>query len=268
MNDGGLDTGSRSPITPATATTPAAATTSAPVSAKPASSNLIWLIPVACLVVTAALWFQTRRDVASLTESQRLLAAEVAAMRRTPIIDVAGAPARGSADAVVTLIEFSDYECPFCVRHFTETMPLLDRQYIQTGRIRYVFRDFPIDQLHPGAIRGHEAARCAADQGKFWDLHTRMFSPPGTHTDPQIEAKAAEAGVDIAALRTCLSSGRHLEEIRKTGAIASEFGATGTPAFFLGRRDPATEQVRIVKAITGAQPFDVFQKALDALLEK
>ncbi len=254
-----------SPVTPPLGAPP-------PVVARAATpaqpSNLIWVIPIVCAVVTAVLWFQTRRDVASLTESQRLLAAEVAAMRRTPIIDVAGAPARGSEDAIVTLIEFSDYECPFCIRHFTQTMPLLDQQYIQTGRVRYVFRDFPIDQLHPGAIRGHIAARCAADQNKFWEMHQRMFSPPGTHTDPQIEARGSEAGLDVAALRTCMASNRHMDEIRKTGEIASEFGATGTPAFFLGRRDPATDQVRVTRAITGAQPFEAFQKALDELLEK
>jgi protein-disulfide isomerase len=226
------------------------------------------VIPVVCLIVTTAIWFQTRRDIATLTESQRVLAAEVAAMRTTPIIDVAGAPARGSDDAVVTLIEFSEYECPYCIRHFRETMPRIAQQYIDTGRIRYVFRDFPIDQLHPGAIRGHEAARCAAEQGKFWEMHARMFSAPGTHTDPQIEAQATAIGLDVAALRACVQSGRHLAEIEKMGRIASEFGATGTPAFVLGRRDPATDQVRIVKAITGAQPFEAFQKALDELLEK
>ena len=262
-----------SPHTTAPAATPTPPAGPAPPASTPPvvrsqPSNLIWVIPVVCLIGTAALWFQTRRDVATLAESQRVLAAEVAAMRRTPIIDVAGAPARGSADAVVTLIEFSDYECPFCIRHFRDTMPKLDQQYIQTGRVRYVFRDFPIDQLHPGAIRGHEAARCAADQGKFWEMHARMFSAPGTHSDPQIEAQAAAAGLDVAALRTCLASRRHLDEIRKTSEIASEFGASGTPAFFIGRRDPATDQVRIVRAITGAQPFEAFQKALDELLEK
>lgn len=229
-----------------------------------------WLVGTAllCLAATAVMWVQTRSEVAALRNSVRELATDVAALRRDPIVDVTGAPARGREDQVVTMIEFSDYECPFCIRHFTQTMPLIQKDFIDTGRIRYYFKDFPIDELHPAAIRAHEAARCAAEQGKFWELHNRLFTAPGTHGDEALHARAKEAGVAAADFTSCLTSGRTLEEIRKSAAIATGFGASGTPSFFFGLRDLSTNQVKIYQAITGAQPIDAFEKAIGVVESK
>jgi protein-disulfide isomerase len=229
-----------------------------------------WLVGIAllCLGASAAMWVQTRADVAALRTSVRSLNADVAALRRDPIIDVSGAPALGREDQVVTLIEFSDYECPFCIRHFTQTTPLIQKQFIDTGRIRYVFRDFPIDELHPAAIRAHAAARCAGEQGRFWEMHNRLFSAAGSHGDEALKARAAEAGLTAGDFASCLASDRTLEDIRKTGAIATAFGATGTPSFFIGLRDLTTNQVKIYQAITGAQPIEVFDKAIKAVEAK
>ena len=182
-------------------------------------------------------------------------------------VDVTGAPALGPATDVVTLIEFSDYECPFCIKHFTQTMPLIQANYIATGRIRYVFKDFPIDENHPMAIRAHEAAHCAMEQDKFWPLHVKLFSPPGTHTPDQLVARATEAGLDITAFKACIASGRTTAAIRASAAIADEMGANGTPAFYLGKRDLATNRVHVVRMLDGAQPYSAFQQALDALLK-
>jgi protein-disulfide isomerase len=178
---------------------------------------------------------------------------------------VAGAPALGPADQVVTLVEFSDYECPFCVRHFSQTMPQIVERLIGTGQIRYVFQDFPIDQLHPAAARAHEAARCADEQGKFWELHTRLFSPAGSHTDALLGARAAEAGLALPAFTTCLSSGAKKAAVERSVQTAVQLGATGTPSFFVGIRDLSTDKVRVVTAITGAQPFAEFEKAITAV---
>lgn len=220
------------------------------------------LLPIVAILLALGLWLQTRLELAELARGQRQLAADLDAARGLATINVKGAPARGPADQVVTLIEFSDYECPFCIRHFTETMPQIEAQYIRTGKIRYVFRDFPIDQLHPGAIRGHMATRCADEQGKFWEMQTRMFSAPGTHTDEALQAQADAAGLAAQPFRDCLSSGRTMPDVRKTVQLAVDLGANGTPAFFVGLRDPATEDVRIVTAVSGAQPFAAFEKAI------
>jgi protein-disulfide isomerase len=228
----------------------------------------LYLVPIVCLLATVALWYDTRREIAALSAEQRQLAADLDAARGLSTINVAGAPARGPAGQILTLVEFSDYECPFCIRHFRETMPEIDAKWVQTGKLRYVFRDFPIDQLHPAAIHGHVAARCAAEQGKFWEMHGRMFSAPGTHTPPEIELRASEAGVAIDPFRECVSSGRAQADVAKNVQLAVELGANGTPAFFVGVRNPETEDVRIVTAVSGAQPFEAFEKAFETVLAR
>ena len=237
----------------------------APRAASPAPLDM-WqrisiLLPLIAVAISLAVWYRTRSDLEVIRDSQRALFSEMASLRRNAVIDLAGAPVVGSGDAVVTLIEFSDYECPFCIRHFQQTMPQLSENYIKTGKIRYAFRDFPVDQLHPEAIRAHEAAHCASEQNKFWDLHAKLFSAPGTHTPQALEARAGEAGLDLNAYRTCIASGRTTASIRANSAEAIDLGASGTPAFFVGLFDRATSQVKVTQAITGAQPLSVFEKA-------
>lgn len=223
-------------------------------------------MPTLCLVAIVLIWFRVDRDIEALKISQRQLAQDVAALRKNPIIDVSTSPFLGSDEALVTLIEYSDYECPFCIRHTEQTMPQINANFIDTRRIRYVFKDFPIDQLHPDAIRAHEAGRCAAAQDKFWNLHRLLFSAPGTHTPDALEQRAAEAGLNMTTFRACLSVGQVKNAIQATVAEAANLGANGTPAFFIGVRDPATNQVRIARAISGAQPYSVFEQALNAAL--
>jgi protein-disulfide isomerase len=216
------------------------------------------------LVVSTALWWQTRRDLGALRTAQQQLSADVAALRNTPAIDVAGAPSLGRDDAVVTLVEFSDYECPFCIRHFSETMPKI-AALVDQGKLRYVFKDFPIASLHPEAARAHEAARCAQDQNRFWQLHARLFSPAGTHTESALEAHAVEAGLDTGQFRECLASRRHADHVQASVKSAVDLGANGTPSFFLGVRDRATDRVDVLHTISGAQPFSVFEEAIAAV---
>jgi protein-disulfide isomerase len=235
--------------------------------ATPRGPGWTTLLPVLALVATAALWYRTDSQLADLRESHLALAAEFARVNRVPLVDLTGAATLGPADAPVVLIEFSDYECPYCIRHTRETMPKIEEQYIRTGRIRYAFRDFPIDQLHPEAIRAHEAARCAAEQNRFWDVHKRLFSAPGTHTTAALEALAGELGLRVDDFRACLASGRTTAAIRSAANVAMDLGANGTPAFFIGVPD-ASGQVKILTAINGAQSFEVFAKTLDEILKQ
>jgi protein-disulfide isomerase len=240
-----------------------------PSSGPAASRGVALALGVAALAVVVAGVgvYRLSTEIADLRESQRALAAEVSRIRGSNLLDVGSAPTRGSDDAVVTLVEFSDYECPFCIKYTREVLPQIDEAYIQTGRIQYVFRDFPIDQLHPEAIKAHEAARCADEQGRFWELHYRLFSPPGTHTNEHLDARAAEAGLSLPEFRSCLDSGRTNAEIRQAIDQAAGLGATGTPTFILGIRDRTTGQIRMIRGITGAQPFEVFQQAIDGVLK-
>jgi len=207
-------------------------------------------------------------DVQALKDGQRQLASGLGdvksgATKPAVIVDVSGHPAIGVDTAVPTLVEFSDYECPYCIKHFRTTAPQIESEYIRTGKIRYVFRDLPIDDNHPMAIRAHEAAHCADEQHKFWNLHPKLFSPPGTHDPASLEKRAQEAGLDMDAFRACISSGRTTAAIRASVDTAERLGADGTPAFYIGLRDLTTNKVRVTDTLSGAQPFSSFQRVLD-----
>jgi protein-disulfide isomerase len=255
------------PAPPLTATPPPRRPNAAPAPASRDAFSLI--LPALCLVAVGVLWLRMDSQLTDLRDAHRRLAQRVGELSQQPTIDISDAPGRGPDDAVVTLVEFSDYECPYCVRHFKETMPQIEENFIRPGRIRYVFRDFPIDELHPEAIRAHETARCALEQDepKYWRLHAALFSAPGTHTKELLDARVREAGLDPAAVQACLASGRVTAGIRRGGEQASSLGANGTPAFFVGLREPGSSEVRVLESIKGAHPYSVFEKAIQKALE-
>jgi len=182
-------------------------------------------------------------------------------------IEIAGAPANGPADAPVTLVEISDYHCPFCRRHVQQTQPQLYAEYVNPGKVRHVFLHYPIEQLHPDAYRSHEAASCAADQGKFWDLHTKLFEAP-VKTVEQLVPLAQAAGLDVAAFRTCLESGRHAKAVRDSVARIQQLGINGTPAFLVGLTPKGGGPMKVSKVVEGAQPYSVFRTTLDQVLSQ
>jgi protein-disulfide isomerase len=180
-------------------------------------------------------------------------------------IDITGAPANGSATAPVTLVEISDYHCPFCRRHVQQTQPQLYSEYVQTGKVRHVFLHYPIEQLHPDAYKSHEAASCAGDQGKFWELHAKLFEA-SAKTAEQLTGMAQAAGLDVAAFRTCLDSGKYADTVKKSVAKIQELGVSGTPMFLIGTTPSGSQTMRVQKAVEGAQPFSAFKTAIDAVL--
>jgi protein-disulfide isomerase len=175
-------------------------------------------------------------------------------------------PSMGDRNAPITLIEFSDYQCPFCARHFRETLPQLEREYIKTGKVKYVFRDFPIESIHPEAFKAHEAANCAGEQGKYWEMHGRIFANQKAVSPSDLSGHAQALGMDTSAFQKCLESGRHAGEIRKDMADAQKAGVRGTPTFFLAKTDSNNPQVKALHVIRGAQPYARFKEAIDRLL--
>lgn len=211
-----------------------------------------------------------RRELEALRLQHEQLAEELRRLQqavgvRSTSLQLGTAPSRGRADAPLVLVEFSDYECPFCIRHFTQTMPELEREYISTGKLRYVFMDFPIDQLHPGAMKAHEAARCSGEQGKFWDMHQRLFSPAGSHDPARLKTLASEVGLDRGRFDSCLDSGRMQAPVRASVDRATQLGADGTPQMYLGVAD-AKGSFRIIRSIRGAVPYPQFKQVIDGLL--
>jgi protein-disulfide isomerase len=164
-------------------------------------------------------------------------------------VSVAGAPFRGAADAPVTIVEFSEFQCPFCHRVQATLKQLLERY---PGKVKLVHRDFPLDSLHPLARRASEAARCANDQRKFWEYHDAVFSHFPQASPGDLKKYAEEVGLDVAKFEGCLSGGVHKAAVQRDIDDGSRLGVTGTPAFFINGR-----------LLSGAQPFDAFVRVIE-----
>lgn len=209
------------------------------------------------------------RQQALESQLSQLLAALGQGEPREPqqvTIDLSNAPSRGRDDAKVTMVEFSDFQCPYCGRHFRETMPQLDREYIQTGKVRYVFKDFPIDSLHPQAPKAHEAANCAGDQNKYWEMWSRFFSNPRQLARADLSTHAAAEGLDVARFNECVESGRYAAAVQSSVEQAMGLGATGTPYIFFGITQPGGRALTATRMIRGAFPYERFKSTIDALL--
>jgi protein-disulfide isomerase len=120
-------------------------------------------------------------------------------------VEIDGAPFLGNADATVTLMEFSDYQCPFCARHYREVMPTLVEEYVQSGKLKYVMRENPIVSIHSRAMPASKAALCAQEQGKYWEMHNHLFDNQRELTDENIQSWAASIGLDTASFSECYS---------------------------------------------------------------
>ena len=182
-------------------------------------------------------------------------------------LDVAHAPVKGADDARVTLIEFSDYQCPFCARHTRTVLPQLEKEYVNTGKVRYVLRDYPMESIHPQAPKVHEAAHCAGDQDKFWEMHGQLFANQANLQTEKLSIYALRIRLtDLAAFESCLQSGKYTDSVEASVSEGMKAGVRGTPSFLLGITD-TNGSVQAVKLIQGAQPYAVFQQAIDELLE-
>lgn len=170
----------------------------------------------------------------------------------------------GNPNAPVTLIEFSDFQCPFCRKFYKETLPQIKKDYIATGKVKLVYRDFPLVQIHPGATLAAESAECAKDLGKFWEMHDAIFDEQekqgsGTvqFTADDVKKWAGNIGLDTTKFNQCLDSGKYKQEVEKDLADGAAAGVNGTPATFINGR-----------LVSGAQPFAAFKVIIDEELKK
>jgi protein-disulfide isomerase len=181
-----------------------------------------------------------------------------------PEIDIREGSLRVAQPTKLTLVEFSDYQCGFCARYMRQTYPQLESEYIKTGKVRVMMLDMPIESIHKFAFKGAEATRCAGEQGKYWEMHDRLFAKQEA-LEPW--ASHAEAlGLDVAKFNACLDSGKFAASIRGDVAVAQKAGVGGTPAFMLARTDPNSSKVRVLAFLVGAQPFSAFKAQIDSLL--
>lgn len=165
----------------------------------------------------------------------------------------------GDPNAPITIIEFTDYQCPFCSRHAAQTLPLLMSQYIETGQVRYVIKDFPIISIHPQAVAAAEAAHCAQEQGGFLAMHEALFATQQAWSgradvDEIFTGYAVQLGLDGELFAECLSSDRYHQAIANDLQLGQQLGVQGTPAFFINGN-----------FVSGAQPFAIFEQVIQSL---
>jgi protein-disulfide isomerase len=180
-------------------------------------------------------------------------------------VSTAGAPTLGRADAPVTIVEFSDFECPFCQRFFKSTLPEIKRDYLDTGKVRYVFLDFPLEQMHTQARKAAEAAHCAGDQGKFWEMHDILFEQSANLDPRQYAQYARTLKLEGPAFELCLGSGKQSARINRGLASGRSLGINATPSFIITRTERG-DAVAGGKVITGAQPYEQFRQAIEQAL--
>ena len=219
-----------------------------------------------------------RRDIDALKKGQDAMAADVAEIKQlleplrqqSPVhaaegsLDLAGAPLKGSAQATLTMVEFSDFQCPYCKRHVDTTVPELEKEYVTSGKIRYAFVDFPLESIHPLAFKAAEASHCADEQHHFWEMHDRLFANQEALKPEDLVGHAKALGLDTTAFKQCLDSGKYADRIKANVAAGEKFGVSGTPAVLLGISQGT--EVKAVKLLVGSLPFSVFKEEIDQLL--
>lgn len=173
-----------------------------------------------------------------------------------------GEPALGSATAPLTMVEFTDYQCPYCRRFQAEVWPKLKRQYIDTGKVRYIARDLPLE-FHSAAAPAAEAAHCAGEQGKFWDMHAALLGGAADLAAGGIERRARALGLDMARFDECVAHRKYSAVIVAHVHEADAAGIDGTPGFIVGRA--AGGELTGVR-LEGALPYEEFADLLRELL--
>ncbi|HLC58076.1 MAG TPA: DsbA family protein [Candidatus Nanoarchaeia archaeon] len=169
-------------------------------------------------------------------------------------------PYTGNKDAPLTIIEFSDFQCPFCQRFHDQAYGQIKKEYIDAGKVKFVYRDFPLESIHPYARKAAEAGECADEQGKFWEYHGKLFENQQVWSgagESEFKKYAQDLKLDSEKFNTCLDSGKYANEVSKDLADGARSGVQGTPFFVVGSTP-----------LSGAQPFASFKAAIDFELGK
>jgi protein-disulfide isomerase len=207
-------------------------------------------------------------EIKKLLEKGARAPAPVAAGFRTQTISIGASPFKGKVDAPITVVEYSDYQCPFCARSYRDVMPKLQEEYIDTGKLRFVMREYPLSSIHKNATNASMAALCAGDQGKYWEMHDLLFENQKQLGVDNLKSFASTIGLDTASFNECLDGKKTSGKVQKDMASASKLGMGGTPGFFIGLTDlTEPDKVELSVYLKGAKPIDAFRAAIDDLLE-
>ena len=252
------------------------------------SFRIIFVSAIIMLIAIQPVWAaSTKQELAEIKATQAEIQKDLAEIKkllkegaRAPAapaqpgfkpsdVTLGNSPFKGDAGATVTLIEFSDYQCPFCSRHYREVMPTLVADYVDSGQLKYIMRENPILSIHSRAMGASQAALCANDQGKYWEMHNLMFDNQKQLEIANLKAHAVTLGLDTTAFDSCLDDKKYEKQVNDDLAAGRGFGVRGTPAFVLGITDPDdSNKVHVSQFINGAQSLDNFKRTIDQLLEE
>jgi protein-disulfide isomerase len=208
------------------------------------------------------------RDIKQLLANQQQPQPAAPGQRMPQNLTVNGAAryVLGKSDAPVTMVEFTDYQCPFCGRFEATTFPEIKKNYIDTGKMRLIVRDMPLEGLHPFAMKAAQAAHCAGDQGKFWEMHDLLFKNQNRLDAGSLTGYATkDLALNADAFNKCMADGKHLKEIGAEARYAQSLGINGTPSFIIGKSAGDSVEGRLV---VGALPYENFAAAINAALQK
>lgn len=173
----------------------------------------------------------------------------------SPVISFDGVYSLGVDTAPVTIVEYSDYQCPFCGKFHDETFLQIKTNYIDTGKVKFYYKHFPLESIHPLAVPASLAAECAGEEGKFWEYHYKIFENQQSLSLLNLQRWAEDLGIDGAKFKNCFNNERYSSKIKEQFREGADNGVQGTPAFFINGRE-----------ISGAQPFSVFEQLIESEL--
>lgn len=209
---------------------------------------------------------QQQQILASLDELKKMVKGPgQPELKPPPTMSVAGELYKGEPAARVAIIEYADFQCPFCRRFESQVYPNIRDRYIQTGKLKYFHRDMPL-VFHQGAMPAARAVHCASEQGKFWEMHDSLLGDAASLTPADIDDRAGKLGMNVSELDKCISSDRFADIIQRGITEASTMQISGTPTFIIGTLDAQGNLMSVKKTVVGASPFEAFKAAIDPLL--
>jgi protein-disulfide isomerase len=180
-------------------------------------------------------------------------------------ISIGDDPSKKEGSPGLVLVEMSDFQCPYCSQAALALLPQVNEKFVRTGKVELVFVDLPLE-MHPHAFKAAEAAACAGEQKKFWDMHDVLFANQRALAPEQLPGYAEKLGLDAAAFQKCLADGTQAAGVREDMSAASALGIASTPSFLLGRRIPESDRLEILEVIKGLPPYEYLEGRLNALL--
>lgn len=218
-------------------------------------------------------------EIKTLEETQKQILGQLAEMKKLLVAqhagfptlqlptteDIQSDPSEGASSASIAIIEYTDFQCPFCGIFVHQTYTQILADYVDTGRVRFIYRDLP-SAMHPFAMSAARAARCAEEQGKFWQMHDSLFADQNALAYNSLVDRGPKLGLDVVKYNQCISSNKYADAIQNNIKQAKKIGILGTPTFFLGIIEADKHTVKVEKALQGAQPYEAFKSNIDVLL--